>query len=65
MLTFYRRHSITLAWASAQIHCQCSVSDSKVELAKTQGLSAAELTTTGSETSFIPYKGQYYLIQQI
>lgn len=52
-----RKTSIKLAWASAQIHCQCSVSDTKVILPKQPLLTSAEVTTTGNETSFVPNKG--------
>jgi len=48
---------IKLAWASAQLLCQCSVSESRMVLPKSP-LTSAEVTTTGNETSFIPSKGE-------
>ena len=49
--------SETLAWASAQIHCQCSVSESRVVLQKSAALSSSDVSTTGKETSFVPSRG--------
>lgn len=43
-----------LAWASAQIHCQCWVSPSKVKAPVQHGLSAEEAAVTNSLTSFAP-----------
>ena len=57
-----RRSAIKLAWASAQVHCQCTVSDNKVMLPKPTVLSNADVTTTGNETSFLPSKGIEMLI---
>ncbi|CAH1795751.1 unnamed protein product [Owenia fusiformis] len=49
----------TLAWMSAQIHCQCSVSEARVGLAETSLLTTAEVTAaTGNDTSFVPSKGE-------
>uniref|UniRef100_T1IMB0 furin n=1 Tax=Strigamia maritima TaxID=126957 RepID=T1IMB0_STRMM len=48
----------TLAWASAQIHCQCSVNDSKVQFPLTNSISQEELATNNKETSFAPCKGE-------
>lgn len=48
----------TLAWTSAQIHCQCTVSDSRVVLPKVNTLSSSEVTTTGDQTSFLPSRGE-------
>ena len=55
----FRNRPIKLAWASAQIHCQCSVSEIRVDLPKSPQLSNAEVTTSGNETSFIPSKGGF------
>ncbi|XP_071964635.1 RAB6A-GEF complex partner protein 2-like isoform X2 [Antedon mediterranea] len=49
----------TLAWASAQVHCQCSVSDSKVKLPTPKSI---QQDATGfpidSVTSFTPNRGE-------
>lgn len=45
-----------LAWASVQLHCQCSVSESKVHLPHSRKLSTEEVSTP--DTSFIPNKGE-------
>lgn len=47
-----------LAWSSVQIICQCSVSESRVHLPKSQQLSTEEVSTTGCDTSFVPNKGE-------
>ncbi|XP_052099381.1 RAB6A-GEF complex partner protein 2-like [Mytilus californianus] len=48
----------SLAWSSVQIICQCSVSESRVHLPKSQQLSTEEVSTTGCDTSFVPNKGE-------
>jgi len=50
-----------LAWASAQIHCQCSVSEARVELPYGDNLTADHLSAASNETSFIPFKGEKQL----
>ncbi|RUS80875.1 hypothetical protein EGW08_011346 [Elysia chlorotica] len=47
-----------LAWSSVQIICQCTVSESRVQLPRTTALSTEEASTTGCETSFVPNKGE-------
>lgn len=47
-----------LAWASVQIHCQRTVSESRVSLPTSTNLSTEEVSTTGCETSFVPNKGE-------
>ncbi|XP_023241130.1 RAB6A-GEF complex partner protein 2-like isoform X1 [Centruroides sculpturatus] len=47
-----------LAWASAQIHCQCSVDDTKVKFPISTSLSQEELATASKDTSFIPCRGE-------
>ena len=52
----------TIAWASAQIHCQCTINDSRVRLPEADRKSLQD-TVDGSEdatTSFMPSKGQYF-----
>lgn len=48
----------SLSWASVQLHCQCSVSESRVYLPKAHQLSTEEVSTTGCDTSFVPSKGE-------
>ncbi|XP_033108085.1 RAB6A-GEF complex partner protein 2-like isoform X2 [Anneissia japonica] len=51
--------SETLAWASAQLHCQCSVSDSKVKLPIQKSIQQdATGIPLGSATSFTPNRGE-------
>ncbi|XP_054721072.1 RAB6A-GEF complex partner protein 2-like [Uloborus diversus] len=45
-----------LAWASAQIHCQCTVDDALVKFPSSA--SQEELATASQETSFIPCRGE-------
>lgn len=45
-----------LAWASAQIHCQCTVDDALVKFPSTA--SQEELATASQDTSFLPCKGR-------
>lgn len=45
-----------LAWASAQIHCQCTVDDALVKFPSTA--SQEELATASQDTSFLPCKGE-------
>ncbi|XP_005105226.1 RAB6A-GEF complex partner protein 2 [Aplysia californica] len=47
-----------LAWSSVQIICQCTVSESRVQLPRKNSLSTEEASTTGCDTSFIPNKGE-------
>lgn len=47
-----------LAWASAQIHCQCSVNETLVDVSSAGHVSSAHLTPSGSDTSFVPFKGE-------
>ncbi|XP_064608765.1 RAB6A-GEF complex partner protein 2-like [Liolophura sinensis] len=47
-----------IAWASVQIHCQCSVSESRVKLVRSNSLSTEEVSTTGCNTSFVPNRGE-------
>ncbi|XP_013775730.1 RAB6A-GEF complex partner protein 2-like [Limulus polyphemus] len=47
-----------LAWASAQIHCQCSVDEIKVKFPASSSVSQEELATASQETSFIPSRGE-------
>lgn len=46
-----------MAWSSVQLICQCSVSESRVQLPRTQIMSAEEASSTGCDTSFVPNKG--------
>ena len=49
-----------LAWASAQIHCQCSVSEARVTLPKSTKLTPTEMAAVaGNNTSFVPSRGQH------
>lgn len=48
----------TVAWSSVQIICQCTVSESRVQLPKTQLMSTEEASSTGCDTSFVPNKGE-------
>ncbi|XP_052807566.1 RAB6A-GEF complex partner protein 2-like [Mya arenaria] len=47
----------SLSWASAQINCQCSVSESRVFLPRMHQLSSEDISTS-SDTSFVPSKGE-------
>lgn len=47
----------SLAWASVQIHCQCST-NSKVIYPDTNSISAEELSTSNTDTSFAPCRGE-------
>lgn len=51
----------TLAWACAQISCQCSINESKVTLPKSK-LNAKENELEKSVTSFLPNKGEHGII---
>ena len=48
-----------LAWASAQIHCQCSVNESRVKLPSRIDRTSDQLSTDSNAgcTSFIPSRG--------
>ncbi|XP_077988860.1 RAB6A-GEF complex partner protein 2-like [Glandiceps talaboti] len=45
----------TLAWASAQIHCQCNISESRVLLPSS---ASSEQSKSGNETTFVPSRGE-------
>ena len=47
-----------LSWASVQIHCQCTVSESRVYLVRSHQLSPEEVSATACDTSFVPSKGE-------
>ncbi|XP_048735438.2 RAB6A-GEF complex partner protein 2-like isoform X2 [Ostrea edulis] len=47
-----------LAWASVQINCQCSVSDTRINLPYTRKLSSEEISPSSSDTSFVPNRGE-------
>ncbi|KAK6188826.1 hypothetical protein SNE40_004924 [Patella caerulea] len=49
---------VTLAWASVQIICQCTVSESRVLLPRGPLPSTADVSSTGCDTSFVPNKGE-------
>ena len=51
----------TLAWACAQISCQCSINESKVVMPKSK-LSAKESELDKGGTSFLPNKGEHGII---
>lgn len=46
----------SLAWASAQIHCHCSVDEAKVRFPKSP--SQEQMATGSKDTSFIPCRGE-------
>lgn len=50
----------TIAWASVQIHCQCTINDSRVQLPEADRKSLQETVekSEGATTSFMPSKGQ-------
>ncbi|KAG1673630.1 RAB6A-GEF complex partner protein 2 [Nymphon striatum] len=48
----------TLAWASAQIHCQCSVDDNKVQIEQIPIHIQEEAAISNEETSFAPCRGE-------
>jgi len=51
-----------LAWVSAQIHCQCSVSENRVVLpADSTQINASEIAVSSSDTSFVPFRGLHHL----
>ncbi|XP_055940303.1 RAB6A-GEF complex partner protein 2-like isoform X3 [Argiope bruennichi] len=49
-----------LAWASAQIHCQCTVDDTLVKFPSTA--SQEELATASQDTSFIPCESGHVVL---
>ncbi|ESP03322.1 hypothetical protein LOTGIDRAFT_199337 [Lottia gigantea] len=51
-------NKIRLAWASVQIICQCTVSESRVILPRGPLPSTVDVSTTGCDTSFVPNKGE-------
>lgn len=55
---FIRSGEEVLAWSSVQIICQCTVSESRVQLPRENILLAEEASTTGCDTSFVPNKGE-------
>ena len=55
---FFRTKTAKLAWASAQIHCQCTTSESRVVLPQTSQLTTADVSLTAAETSFVPSRGR-------
>ena len=55
---FSRTKTAKLAWASAQIHCQCTTSESRVVLPQTSQLTTADVSSTATETSFVPSRGR-------
>lgn len=48
----------TLAWASAQIHCQCATNDDRVQFPTSSQVVQEEVATSNRETSFAPCKGE-------
>ena len=58
----FRSRVAKLAWASAQIHCQCSVSEARVELPYGDVLSADQLSASSNDTSFIPFRGKSIML---
>lgn len=55
---FNREGPDGLSWSSVQIHCQCTVSESRVYLVRSHQLSTEEVSTTACDTSFVPSKGE-------
>lgn len=53
-----KQKAAKLAWASAQIHCQCSVSEARVELPHSNILTQQSLSSPSNDTSFVPFKGE-------
>jgi len=52
-----------LAWVSAQIHCQCSVSENRVVLpADSTQIKASEIAVSSSDTSFVPFRGVQWIL---
>lgn len=51
-----KRMPENIAWASAQIHCHCSVDESKVRFPKSP--SQEQMATGSKDTSFIPCRGE-------
>ena len=49
----------TIAWASAQIHCQCTINDSRITIPENDKKNLQEVVpkTEQATTSFIPSKG--------
>ncbi|XP_072050998.1 RAB6A-GEF complex partner protein 2-like [Amphiura filiformis] len=48
----------SLAWASAQLHCQCHVSESKVKVPTERKTEDVDLTQSTGYTSFVPSRGE-------
>ena len=62
LLIFFDRNNVDcLAWASVQINCQCSVSDTRINLPYTRKLSSEEISPSSSDTSFVPNRGIFLL----
>jgi len=55
-----RARPATLAWASAQIHCQCNVTEGRVAIHPPTQLTTAQVTTSGNDTAFVPFRGTIY-----
>lgn len=54
----YRPRVYKLAWASAQIHCLCSVSENRVVVPKSlRRDSIVSVQGVSTDTSFVPAKG--------
>ena len=49
----------TIAWASAQIHCQCTINETRVKMPENEQKSLQESVpkTEDATTSFMPSKG--------
>ncbi|XP_070543034.1 RAB6A-GEF complex partner protein 2-like [Ptychodera flava] len=45
----------TLAWASAQLHCQCNISESRVVLPRQP---SNDMSNSSNDTSFVPSRGE-------
>lgn len=52
-----RSNAETLAWASAQIHCQCSINESRVVFPN----SSDRMRHSQSSTSFVATRGLYHI----
>ena len=57
---FSKLKPVKLAWVTAQIHCQCAVSESRVP--NPVDAQRNELSAVSSETSFVPFKGHLHSI---
>ena len=52
----------TLAWACAQISCQCFINDTKVLLPKSRAQYQKDIENVEKNTSFMPNKGENGII---